>query len=265
MQRSSLFVSSTLLWSFPPEKWFSLAAEEGLSGVEVWAAHMDFMGISPETVKDLAARYGLTVTVHSYSWDINQIALIPAMKAAAVAVTKRAISMAAFLQSPQITIHPGREILPIPGVDYDRLLAESAEELGAFARKEGTVASFEIMEKIPKERLTSPEAIARMEAKVNGAVTWKYTEDIAHCDSREEIFHTARVLEGRIGEFHLSNKKGTKRHVPDAAEGDFDLPSVVDALSIYERPFILEGFDPSPEGKVFYNTLAYLDKGAKTK
>lgn len=256
-ENSLWYVSSTLLWSLPPERWFSIAAEEGLGGVEVWAQQMDSQGISAETVRALSKRYGLKVTVHNYSWDLNLISLSRPMREAAVSLTKKGIDMAAYFGSAHVTTHPGRDGLGIPGADFARELAASFRELALYAERAGTRASFEIMEKIPKERLTSAEAALRVEA-FSEERGWGYTEDVAHCDSVEEIFRTAGLLEGKLCGFHVSNKKGTVRHIGDVEHGDFHLPSVVRKLEGYGFPMALEGFDPSAEAERLYRTLAWL-------
>jgi sugar phosphate isomerase/epimerase len=258
MDTSLLFASSTLFWTLPSEQWFRLAKTYGLGGIEIWAQQLESNKISAEEIRRAARYYGLHTTIHNYSWDINLLSLNRSQRSVAVHLTKKAIELASYLNSLQVTIHPGRELFRMPGADYDLLLAESADSLGRFAQVQGTTASFEIMEKIPKERVTSVEAIYRMEAVGNTAICWKYTEDIAHCDSTEEILHIAAVLNGRISEFHLSNKKGIQRHITDMAAGDFNLPEIVKELSSYNIPFILEGMDTSPASSVFYNALSYL-------
>lgn len=250
-----------MLWSLPPERWFQIAEEEGLAGVEVWVQQLDSCGISADTVRRLALSHGLHVTVHNYSWDMNLISLDASMRAAAVALTKKGIELAAFLHSPQITIHPGRDGLGIPGANFDQELADSFRYLSRYAEEEGVRASFEIMEKIPKERLTSAGAVLRVEALAGGRISWGYTEDVAHCDSVEEIFHTAETLKGRIREFHVSNKKGTVRHIGDVEHGDFHLPQILPKLEAYGLLMALEGFDPSPTAERLYRTLAWLSKG----
>lgn len=259
MNRSLYLVSSTMLWGLPPEKWFQITEEEGLAGIEVWAQQLESQEISAETVRRLALQHGAELTVHSYSWDLNLISLSRPMRDAAVALTKKGIDLASYFHAPQVTIHPGRDGLGIPGADFDRELARSAVMLARYAAEEGTRASFEIMEKIPKERLTTPEAAFRMEELAGREILWCYTEDTAHCDSEEEIFRTAEALRGRIREFHVSNKKGTVRHIGDVEHGDLDLPRVAARLETYGLPMILEGFDPSPQAERLHRTLRWIE------
>lgn len=264
MDRSLFYVSTTMLWGLPPEEWFRIAAEEGLGGVEVWAQQLESQDIRADQVLKLSVQYGLAVTVHNYSWDMNLISLSRPMREAAIALTKQGIDLASYLHAPQVTTHPGRDGLGIPGADFDRELTESFVMLSRYAEEEGTRISFEIMEKIPKERLTSAEAALRIEALAQAPLRWGYTEDIAHCDSEEEIFHIASALKGRLLEFHLSNKKGTVRHVADAERGDFHLPSIADKLSSYGLHFALEGFDPSGKAERLYQTLDWLTRAGET-
>ena len=259
MDRSLYYVSSTMFWGLVPEEWFRIVREKSLAGIEVWAQQLETQSLSADRLRRLAVKYGVALTVHSYSWDLNLISLSRPMRDAAVALTKKGIDLASYFHAPQVTIHPGRDGLGIPGADFDRELAQSAVMLARYAAEEGTRASFEIMEKIPKERLTTPEAALRMEGLAGREVLWCYTEDTAHCDSEEEIFCTAEALRGRIREFHVSNKKGAVRHIGDVEHGDLDLPRVAARLRTYGLPMILEGFDPSPAAERLHRTLRWLE------
>ncbi len=259
MKTSSWFVSSTLFWGLPPERWFELVHGHGLQGLEIWIQQLILQDISPSKIRKLAEEQGLRLTAHSYSWDMNLISLSHPMRRAAMKLTRRGIDIAAALGAEQITIHPGREGLPIPGADWDRMQAESFLSLGRYGKKLGIPVSFEIMEKIPKERYTSASAMQQVEAHVKAEdICWGYTEDVAHCDREEEIFEIAEALKGRIWEFHISNKKGTARHVADVRGGDFDLPKVTRRLAESGLPLVLEGYDPSMQAKRFEETWAWL-------
>ncbi len=258
MREARWYVSSTLFWGLPPERWFELAEGHGLAGLEIWVQQLQSEGISPERIGRLREKSGLALTVHSYSWDLNLISLSRPMRRMAVKLSKRAVDMAAQMGADQVTVHPGREGLLLPGVDFDAMQAEAAASIGQYGKKSGVSISFEIMEKIPKERFTSAEAMQRMERCVKGEACWGYTEDVAHCDTEEEVFRTAQVLSGRLKEFHVSNKKGSARHVADVRGGDFDLPSMTHRLTEYGLPMVLEGYDPSGLAERFETTWKWL-------
>lgn len=257
MNFSQYYVSSTMFWGLPPEEWFRTASACGLGGLEVWAQQLESERVGTDRLRGLSRQYGLTLTVHSYSWDMNLISLSRPMRRAAERLTKEAIDLARALHAEQITIHPGRDGLAVPGVDFDAELARSAVLLSGYGRQAGVTISFEIMEKLPKERLTSAEAALRMEA-LAGSTDWGYTVDTAHCDSEDEIFHHAETLRGRVLEFHVSNKRGTERHIADVEAGDLNLPSVTARLAAYGLPLILEGFDPSGRAERLLRTLRWL-------
>ena len=258
MKTSSWFVSSTLFWGLPPERWFELAATHGLDGLEIWIQQMIIQDISPVRIRKLAEESGLSLTAHSYSWDMNLISLSNPMRRSAMKLTRRGIDMAAAIGAEQITIHPGREGLPLAGINLDKMQAESFLSIGRYGKKMGVPVSFEIMEKIPKERFTSATAMKAVEACTKGEICWGYTEDIAHCDTEEEIFDIAKTLKGQISEFHISNKKGQARHVADVRGGDFNLPEITRALSKEGLPMVLEGYDPSMQAERFEDTWAWL-------
>lgn len=163
MREARWYVSSTLFWGLPPERWFELAEGHGLAGLEIWVQQLQSEGISPERIGRLREKSGLALTVHSYSWDLNLISLSRPMRRMAVKLSKRAVDMAAQMGADQVTVHPGREGLFLPGVDFDAMQAEAAASIGQYGKKLGVSVSFEIMEKIPKERFTSAEAVLRME------------------------------------------------------------------------------------------------------
>jgi sugar phosphate isomerase/epimerase len=265
MRYPSVLVSSTLFWALPPEKWFRYAWEYGLAGIEIWAQQLENNAIRAEAVKRLARRYGAELTVHSYSWGLNLLSLNEGTRDVAMELAKKAIRLASFLDAKQVTIHPGRKVFHMPGLHYDRLLTQSATALADYAVEWGTMASFEIMEKLPKELLTSTDAVRRMEMMAQSRIGWKYTIDLAHCDSVDEIETMALLLNNRIGEFHVSNKKGKKRHVTDIASGDFDLPLLIAALDQYGLPYILEGRDLSTDAEVFKNIMTYLGMGGEQR
>lgn len=247
-----------LMWGMPVEKWFRTAAEEELGGLEIWIQQMDYQGITPGKIKNLSRYYGISVTAHSYSWDVNLISLCRDMRTSSVLLTRKALREASFFHAGCITVHPGRKGLPIPGVNYDFLLAESVNSVTDYGVEQGIAVSFEIMEKIPGELLISAEEVKRMEPYGDFSKV-RYTLDTAHCENENEILSTAQTLREKIAEFHLSNKKGRKRHIPDIAGGDLNLADAVSRLTGYGIPFVLEGYDRSPEAEVLRRALSYFD------
>ncbi len=259
MKHSLFYASTMLMWGLPAEKWFRMAAEEELGGLEIWIQQMDCQGVTPENIEHLRRGCGMPVTVHSYSWDVNLISMCGEMRESARLLTRKAVQAAAFFHAECITIHPGRKGISIPGTDYDRLLAESMQSAVQYGSEQGIPVSFEIMEKIPGECLISVEKIRAVE-QWGDFSDIRYTEDTAHCENEEEILETAAALQGRLAEFHVSNKKGRKRHIPDIGRGDLNLGKVVSQLSGYGIPFVLEGYDPSPDTEVLRCALSYFDR-----
>lgn len=258
MKRSLFYASTMLMWGLPAERWFRTAAEEELGGLEIWIQQMDYQGITPEKIKNLSRYYGVSVTAHSYSWDVNLISMCREMRTSAILLTRKALREASFFHAGCITVHPGKKGLPIPGVNYDRILAESVSSVTGYGAEQGIAVSFEIMEKIHGELLISADEVQRMEPyrDLSGA---RYTLDTAHCENENEILSTAQRLRGKIAEFHVSNKKGIKRHIQDIAGGDLNLGDTVPQLSGYGVPLVLEGYDPSLEAKALHCALSYFD------
>lgn len=260
MRKPKWYVSSTMFWGLPPEKWFELAKSHELKGLEIWTQQMITQEITPEKIKKLKDFYGLSITAHSYSWDMNLISLSKPMRRAAMKLTRRGIDLAADMEAEQITVHPGREGLPLCGIDLDKMQAAACTSIGQYGERKGVSVSFEIMEKIPKERFTSSAAMKQVEMHTDKDICWGYTEDIAHCDSEEEIFQMAEDLKEKLLEFHVSNKKGKVRHISDVRDGDFQLPEIAKRLTHYGVPMVLEGYDPFGQAERFENTWDWLTK-----
>ena len=262
MNHSMYFASSTLFWSLPIKEWFALAAEYQLGGIEVWAQQLDSNNLEPAELKALAKRYNMRLSVHSYSWDYNLMALAEPVRSITFNQTKKAIDLAGYLRATGVTVHPGA--MSFTGKEnYPLELAQTAEALAGYAQEHGTELSLEIMEKLPHEFLISLDAIKKMEVNVKDACKWKYTLDIAHCDSEKEVLLMADYLQDRLHEFHLSNKKGMQRHCSPASEGDFFLPGIVESLQKYNMVFTLEGFDISGNADLFKKNIEYLDNKQK--
>ena len=259
MKTPRWYISSTLLWGLAPEKWFEIASTYGLEGLEIWTQQLISENISPERIRQLKEETGLSLTVHDYSWDLNLISLSKPMRHGAMKMIRHGIDMAARMEADQITIHPGREGLHLPNVNFDEMQAAVCVSAGLYGQKIGIPVSFEIMEKIPKERFTSAEAMKQVESYAKSPICWGYTEDLAHCDSEDEIYHIAESVSDRLFEFHVSNKQGTHRHIADARKGDFQLPEITRHLAeVYNLPMVLEGYDPSGQAEQFKSTWQWL-------
>jgi sugar phosphate isomerase/epimerase len=245
------------------KEWFFWASEFQLGGIEVWVQQLESKNLNPVELKELAKKYNMKLSIHSYSWDYNLMAFAEPVRSLTINQTKKAIDLAEYLQATGITVHPGAMRNITGQENYSIKLAQTAELLAAYAKEKNTEFSLEIMEKLPQEFLTSLDAINKTESNIEGLCQWKYTLDIAHCDSKEEVFMMAHYLRNRLHEFHLSNKKGLKRHCSPASEGDFFLPEIVAALEKYNVIFALEGLDVSQNADLFKKNMEYLDNKQK--
>ena len=98
MNNSKYFASSTLFWSLPMKEWFFLASEFQLGGIEVWVQQLESKNLNSVELKELAKKYNMKLSIHSYSWDYNLMAFAEPVRSLTINQTKKAIDLAEYLQ-----------------------------------------------------------------------------------------------------------------------------------------------------------------------
>ena len=98
---------------------------------------------------------------------------------------KKSVELAYQLGLDEVTVHPGHCTISGIGVSYGAYLKESLREILEYAQKWKIDVSLEIMEKIPREFVTTMDAMKEVCGDMFDQFV--YTLDVAHCDSEEEI------------------------------------------------------------------------------
>ena len=157
---------------------------------------------------------------------------------------KKSIELADSLGVDEVTVHPGHHTISAISEHSRDFLRESLEEILEYGQKLQIDISLEIMEKIPKEFVTSMEAMKQVCGDMFS--NFVYTLDIAHCDSEEEALAVLKDYSPRISKIHISNRIGNTFHTP-LSRGDYDMKALLPKLARYRVPLVMEGFDSGRE------------------
>ena len=250
-----IYLSSTLLWNSSLEEIFHLAYQSGLDGMELWAQHFFSRGYKEEEFQKLSALYPLKSCVHSQSWDLNLASMNEGIRAQSVTEVKKSIGLAYRLGLNEVTVHPGHQTIPGAAAPYEAYLKESLKEILDCAQKLGVDISLEIMEKIPKEFVTSMNAMKQVCGELFSSFV--YTLDLAHCDSAGEALDTLKDYSRNISKIHISNRKGNQLHTP-LYEGDYDMETLLPQLAAYGLPMVIEGFDSREDASTAKQNIHFI-------
>ncbi|WP_087972020.1 sugar phosphate isomerase/epimerase family protein [Oceanobacillus rekensis] len=251
------YMASTLCWSSHPAEVITIAEKEGLQGVELWAEHMYYHQADPEEIRLLAEAKGLALTLHASSWDLNICSLNQGIREQSLAELKKSVNLANVLQVEHMTFHPGRFTVKSYLQDEHRyMLVRNTKDLVDYAKEKQVILSQELMEEIPKEMLTDPEAMNTFLDQVGEGL--HVTLDIAHTPLSESSLAYLAKLE-RVNSIHLSDSSMEQFHVP-LGKGSIDIVQVLHALSETNLPVVLEGMDTSRELSFLQQHLSFLRK-----
>jgi sugar phosphate isomerase/epimerase len=237
-------MSSVCLWGTELSEVIHFAGSTGFDGLEVW---IEQLGPRPDAalVRRLAEDHGLSLFAHAASWDLNPCSHNKALRNTSLNETKRSIDLACGLEAKNITVHPGRMGSPVfDKAFYLGLMTESLVEICRHASEAGMTVSLELMEKIRREFVTTPEVMNKLLNAVS-PLTCAVTLDSAHLDSAEMFleYFSALPLTDKI---HLSNRQGDTYHTP-VFSGDIDMIRIVEMLEGKNLPVVIEGTGSSRE------------------
>ena len=150
-----IFFASTLMWGAEPEQIFRTAARYGAGGLELWAQQAAAFGWRAVDLARLADTFHVRLIVHAKSWDLNFAALNTGIRRASLQELKKSLFFASALGAEEITVHPPR--FTLPALKNQAILAgrEGLEELLECSEQLQVPLSLEVMEKLPKELVTS--------------------------------------------------------------------------------------------------------------
>lgn len=251
-----LFVSSTLMWTYPVEAAILIARQYGFAGMEVWAEHVWFHQSNVKEIRDAAKRTNTRLTLHAASWDLNLCSLNHGIRKQSVKEVIRSLDLAKEIGANSVTIHPGRVTLsPKSRGWHEPILIESLNVLAREAQERGLVLSIEHIEPLPKEMVVTPDELNRLRAVLDYPTT--ATFDIAHVPLTSSLAQFYQELEG-VDKIHVSDATATKLHVP-LGTGSIDLDVIWPLLWESQKPIILEGWDDSRELSLLKQNLLYLE------
>lgn len=249
-----IYFSSTLMWNAPVQEIFSMAKSYEVGGIELWAEQAEFFHYNTREIRTLARKYDVQVVVHSKSWDLNFASIDKSIQNASLRSIKKSIDFARLIDVSEVTIHPPRQTLPIDGSSYIKKTQAGLEKLLEYSSRQGVRLSLEIMEKLPKEIITSPETLKASLGTLYES--FFYTVDTAHCTDKQEIFSILANI-NFVSKIHISNKKGKQLHTP-LYDGDFDFRHILPRLKEYSVPLVIEGLETESSYQVLKNNIEYV-------
>lgn len=249
-----LYFSSTLMWNAALPELFRCAHELGVQGIELWAQQFESRGYCEEECLRLMEQYPIKAFVHSKTWDLNFASMNRRMREVSISEIKASIDLAAKLHAPEVTVHPPRESLCGNLPFYRELAYRGLTEILSYARRRNVEVSLEVMEKIPKEMMTTRQQVQELTRDLYPE--FSYTVDVAHCDDAAEVRDFLQRLP-RISKLHISNRRGGTYHttLPD---GDFSFPELWPSLQDSGLPMVVEGLDTSKEYTMLYDNMTYI-------
>ncbi|MBM7839179.1 sugar phosphate isomerase/epimerase [Alkalihalobacillus xiaoxiensis] len=250
----NLYASSTLYWSKPIPDVLREIAKLGLTGVEIWAEQIDNHQTTIRDIQRIQAELALAYTVHAPSWDLNITSINQAIRERSLGEIERAFETAALLKAKSITVHPGQLSLTNQWLHWHReQQVKSTARLVDFSKQYGVGLTLELMERKPKETVTSPEAMNELLRALN--YRFGVTFDVAHIALNEDVVQ-AYLRTENVEVVHLSDTSSSIYHI-GLGEGEQQLHPILQLLSKETVPVVLEGMSAS--GGMLKRHLAYLE------
>jgi sugar phosphate isomerase/epimerase len=242
------------MWNAALPELFRCAHLLGVQGIELWAQQFESRGYCEEECLQLMDQYPVKTFVHSKTWDLNFASMNRCMREASIGEIKASIDLAAKLHATEITVHPPRESLCGNLPFYRELAYQGLTEILSYARRRNVEVSLEVMEKIPKEMMTTLQQVQELTRDLYP--DFSYTVDVAHCDDAAEVRDFLQELP-RISKLHISNRRGSTYHTV-LSDGDFSFPELLPSLQDSGLPMVVEGLDTSKEYTMLYDNMTYI-------
>lgn len=251
---TEIYFSSTLMWNSSLEEIFKKAYLNGFTGIELWAQQFATQKFVAAHYQRLQEIYPIKTMIHSFSWDLNIASLNEAIREASLNQIYKSIDLANNLGALEVTVHPGKETICGLKNFHEALLQDSLKKILTYAQKTKIDVSLEIMEKIPKELITTDLALKRILGDVYHAFT--YTVDIAHCMNECEALQYLKRID-RLSKIHISNKCGNKLHSV-LNKGDYDFSELIFKLAEKKKPLVIEGYDDSQASFMLNTNINFI-------
>jgi sugar phosphate isomerase/epimerase len=232
-------------WFFqehPVTEALGIIGEIGFPAAEIWMEHLWKRSESYGSIRNLAERLGLTLSLHAASYDLNITSANPGIRRESLRQIEESIKAAAALGAEPVVVHAGR-LSSSRGdeEEYWRLLADAFDFLERIAAVTGIKVAVEAMENRSKELFVGPEDVHRL---LNGKSRHLgLTVDLAHIQTvmdHEQFF--SRIQDELIMHAHLSDFSPETTHVP-LGHGLMDIDRALRTLHAHYRGVVvLEGF-----------------------
>lgn len=252
---NNVYFSSTLMWNATMDEILKKAYFNKFKGIELWNQHFEFRDFCDEEYKRIADMYRLETIVHASSWDLNISSINTGIREASINEIFKSIDLAKRINAKEVTVHPGRQTINTFKEYHIDILRDSLKRIRDYGREQDIEVSLEIMEKIPKELITTDKELKSILEDLYE--DFSYTLDIAHCKNEDEAINYINSIKN-ISKIHISNKIGTKLHTA-LYDGDYDFNDLLPKLQKYNKPFVIEGFDKSNEFSIINNTIKFLN------
>lgn len=240
----AIAVSSMLFHEYPCEEIFSYVEEAGLDGIEFWVEtpHFWLQGCPPDALAGCIARHPRfsRPTIHAPVLDLNPCSINPRVAIASVEYAVEAVSLGAVVESPAVTVHPGRRTAKRTPSDADYRRFERYLDLLEEAHdRTGVPVSIENMERRENSLLCTPAGVAEL---LEEEPWLGFTLDVAHAlvRSLEEVLRYVEIAGDRLCNVHVSGVVNGLVHVPPSR--DDTVAPVLEALrdTGYTGPLTLE-------------------------
>ncbi|KGX86776.1 sugar phosphate isomerase/epimerase family protein [Pontibacillus litoralis] len=251
----NLYISSTLMWSYPVDEVIRLASGLGVAGVEVWAEHVWLHHTCTEKIIAAKEETGLDVTLHAASWDLNLCSLNEGTRIQSVTEIKKSMYLAKKIGANNVTFHPGRLTLKSEWIKWHLdQLQQSIIRLLQLGDELNITLSLELMEEKDKELLTTAEQMNAFLQHLPSSL--KTTFDIAHVPFSRNILQQFKELE-RINKVHISDSTSKVYHVP-LGKGELAITPILNELANETYPIVIEGYDDSTELNILKENMRFL-------
>lgn len=242
------------MWDFTEEEIFDYANKNKLLGIEFWSQQIEDRNLSTKKLRDLSKKFNLDLTLHAKSWDLNLASINERIREVSLKEILDDVDLARNIGAKEITIHPGRISVSYNKEIYYKFLKESLNTILDYSTKKNINISIEVMEKIKNEFIIDLKSLKELMG--DNYEDFKYTLDISHCDSLEEIYFNLNNIKN-ISKCHISNRFKDKYHT-ELEKGIFPMEEIIFKIGEKNIPMVIEGMEIGRNNIVLDKNIRYL-------
>ncbi|QQE47127.1 endonuclease IV [Peptoniphilus harei] len=242
------------MWDFTEEEIFDYANKNKLLGIEFWSQQIEDRNLSTKKLRDLSKKFNLDLTLHAKSWDLNLASINERIREVSLKEILDDVNLARNIGAKEITIHPGRFSVSYNKEIYYKFLKESLNTILDYSTKKNINISIEVMEKIKNEFIIDLKSLKKLMG--DNYEDFKYTLDISHCDSLEEIYFNLNNIKN-ISKCHISNRFKDKYHT-ELEKGIFPMEEIIFKIGEKNIPMVIEGMEIGRNNIVLDKNIRYL-------